>query len=313
MRLHVNLEAMLRIFSRHAGSCREQKSLHKEKNLNSLREPSVWRRCVVLIALMALALSAWPALGKRRASPQWVVVLDPGHGGTNSGAYGVPIARYEKYLTLHLARLVARRLRATIPTAKILLTRYDDSYVTLRGRVTKANAANADAFVSLHFNASEDRTQRGFETYVLNKKASDREAERVAHAENRAERPQSRCQYGRCDDASSLDNAEIALEVMSSFRIRAAYEQSSQLAASIQANLATARPNAPNRGVREGPFDVLMGLNMPGALVEVGFVDHAQEGPEIVKPHVQRRCAAAIAAAIASFLSKNATQTATKR
>src|SRR5512138_1917388 len=106
-----------------------------------------------------LASSASPVLGDR------LVVLDPGHGGSNTGAAGVVLGLYEKRLTLALAREVARRLEAAGLT--VVLTREDDRYVSLRERVRRANASGAVLFVSIHANASPTRAQRGYETYIL--------------------------------------------------------------------------------------------------------------------------------------------------
>src|SRR5262245_4980208 len=95
------------------------------------------------------------------------VVLDPGHGGSNTGAAGVVEGLYEKRITVAIARRVARRLQAA--GATVVLTRSTDTYVGLRERVRRASGA--DLFVSLHANASPGRSQRGFETYVLTPEA----------------------------------------------------------------------------------------------------------------------------------------------
>ncbi|MGN6104957.1 MAG: N-acetylmuramoyl-L-alanine amidase family protein, partial [Kofleriaceae bacterium] len=98
-----------------------------------------------------------------------VVVIDPGHGGSNTGARGVVLP--EKQLTLALANQVAERLRARAITVE--LTRTTDATLTLRQRVAHADRLPADLFVSLHANASTSRSQRGFETFVLSPRAID--------------------------------------------------------------------------------------------------------------------------------------------
>src|SRR6266508_546755 len=90
-----------------------------------------------------------------------VVVLDPGHGGSNTGAAGVVEGLYEKRITLAIARAVARRLQAR--GVEVVMTRDDDHYVTLRERVRRANASGADLLMSIHTNASPTRAQRGYE------------------------------------------------------------------------------------------------------------------------------------------------------
>src|SRR5436190_20089833 len=103
----------------------------------------------------------WPLFLSASAAAAPRVVLDPGHGGSNTGAAGVVEGLYEKRLTLALAHAVARRLEAA--GVAVTLTRDGDRYVSLRERVRIANAAGADLFVSLHANASPTRAQRGFE------------------------------------------------------------------------------------------------------------------------------------------------------
>ena len=85
------------------------------------------------------------------------VVIDPGHGGSNTGAPGRTPGAFEKQVTLAVARDLAGELRAR--GFEVLLTRTHDEYLTLRERVRLANAAEPDCFVSLHANASGDRAR----------------------------------------------------------------------------------------------------------------------------------------------------------
>ncbi|HUS62880.1 MAG TPA: N-acetylmuramoyl-L-alanine amidase, partial [Kofleriaceae bacterium] len=100
-----------------------------------------------------------------------LVMLDPGHGGSNTGAASVMQGVFEKDLTLALANAVKQRLEAK--GIAVQLTRDGDEYVSLRERTRRANAAEADLFISLHANASPARSQRGFETYLLTPQALD--------------------------------------------------------------------------------------------------------------------------------------------
>src|SRR5438552_1819518 len=103
-----------------------------------------------------------------------LVVLDPGHGGANLGAAGRLLR--EKQLTL----AVALRLRGLLVDRgyRVVLTREDDRYLTLRERVRRSNAVDAALFISLHANASPDHTQEGIETYVLDRAVAAVEAQR---------------------------------------------------------------------------------------------------------------------------------------
>ena len=100
-----------------------------------------------------------------------LVVLDPGHGGSNAGAQGAVSTLHEKQLTLAIANQVAAKLRDK--GIAVQLTRTDDRTLTLRQRTEIADRANADLFVSIHANASPTRTQRGYETYVLTPRGGD--------------------------------------------------------------------------------------------------------------------------------------------
>src|SRR5438270_1222604 len=109
------------------------------------------------------------------------VVVDAGHGGSNTGAPGLTAGAYEKRVTLAVARLLAEELRAR--GFEVVLTRGRDEFLTLRERVRRANAAAPDCFVSLHANASGDRARRGVETFLLARDAAEVEARRAASRE----------------------------------------------------------------------------------------------------------------------------------
>lgn len=232
----------------------------------------------MLLALVALA-------GTAAASPKApVVVLDPGHGGSNPGALG-PGGMREKHLTLALANLVAQRLREH--GVSVTLTRTTDRTLTLRQRVELADQLPADLFVSIHANASVTRAQRGFETYVLTPRAVD--------VDGRALRS------GTTTPRPGVD-PEIAL-VLDDIERGAAQWESAELAARVQKQLRQRRGRAGDRGVRQEAHHVLLGATMPAVLVEVGFIDHPLEGKELAEPAVQADIAAAIAEAIVDQLA----------
>jgi N-acetylmuramoyl-L-alanine amidase len=237
----------------------------------------------VRFALAALiVLSAWAA----RAEPaKHVVVLDPGHGGTNTGAPGVVPGLYEKRLTLILAREIAARLQKT-PGVTVELTRDDDRFVSLRERVRRANHAGAELFISIHANASSTHAQRGYETWVLTPEALAVDAEAIRGGDG-PPRP-------------GLD-PEIA-DLVDDIERGAVQPLAVRLAERVQAHLAEVRGSAGNRGVQQGTQDVLMGPTMPAVLVEVGFIDHATEGVELLRHEVREKIADAIAAAIVESL-----------
>jgi N-acetylmuramoyl-L-alanine amidase len=196
---------------------------------------------------------------------------------------------HEKHLTLKMARLVAGALRRLRPGLRVRLTRDRDRYLTLQQRGVLANRWKADLFVSIHFNASESRSQRGYETFVLAGAAADYEVRRLAR-----QRPAGEATV----DGPAADLATILAEL----RLTAAHRRSGYLARQIQQALATVRGKPHHRGVQQATFDVLLGLRMPGVLVEAGFIDHPVEGPELAHPATQHQIAEAIARGIARFL-----------
>jgi N-acetylmuramoyl-L-alanine amidase len=216
--------------------------------------------------------------------PRPRVILDPGHGGSNTGAAGVVEGLYEKRLTLVLARTVARRLAAR--GIDVVLTREDDRYVTLRERVRRANHAGGALLMSIHANASATRAQRGYETYILTPEAlaTDTPALRGADGPPRE----------GVDSATArlLDDLERA----------SAVPEAARLAGRVQARLAEVRGAGASRGVRQAAMDVLMGPTMPAVLVEVGFIDHPAEGLELLRREVREQIADALARAIVDFL-----------
>ena len=234
------------------------------------------------MALVAVVtcISATLALANPR------VVLDPGHGGSNTGAKGTT-GLYEKQLTLALAQQVAARLREK--QIDVVLTRDHDASRTLRQRVVFANVQHADLFVSIHANASPTRTQRGFESWVLSARGLDVDA-RALRADAGAPRP-------------GVD-ADIGL-VLDDVERGAAQWAAADLAGRVQANLRERRGTAGDRGVRQDAHHVLLGATMPAILVEVGFADHPIEGKELADPAVQAQLVDALVRAIIDQLAES--------
>jgi N-acetylmuramoyl-L-alanine amidase len=243
----------------------------------------------MLAASVPLSLVVLIFAGSALAAP--VVVLDPGHGGTNYGAQNPESQVYEKRLTLILAQRTASYLQQWVPQMRVVLTRTRDEYLTLEQRVRRANAAGGDLFVSLHLNATEHRGRQGFETFLLSREASDQEAARLAARENRG--------------AQRKGRAAVVQAILADLRQSAAHGESAELARNLQRALARARGAARDRGVRQAPFDVLMGLSMPAALVEAGFIDHPVEGTELAQVWAQEQIAIALAAGIVAQLRRD--------
>jgi N-acetylmuramoyl-L-alanine amidase len=196
-----------------------------------------------------------------------VVALDPGHGGTNLGAHGPRPRLYEKDVTLLLARR-ARELASALgpqaPRLEIILCRDRDVLVPIRARARCAADVGADLFVSLHTNAvpawKEKGGAHGFDLFVLDT-ATVREEAAVAASDA----PEPTDQLGR---------------VRAAHRVYASSRLARDAAAVLRAHLDAALGSEADRGLREGGalLDVLRGASAPAVLVEVGFLDHPEEG-----------------------------------
>ena len=221
-----------------------------------------------------------------------VIVIDPGHGGAQVGASS-PEGLVEKTVALALARKVRAILEAELK-ATVVLTRDEDSLVLLPDRVTLANKRKPDAFVSIHLNSMPTQRQRllheGIETYFLSASASGEEARKVAARENAEVGGQPKGQGG---DTLSF--------ILADLQRAETHADSSRLAYAVQEAL-VAQTGATDRGVQQAPFYVLMGLDAPAVLVEVGFISHPGESKRLGDGAYQDRVSRAIAAGLKKFL-----------
>lgn len=213
------------------------------------------------------------------------VVLDPGHGGNDSGASG-PRGIREKDVTLAIAHKIAPVLaRAGI---QVGLTRDDDRYVTLEERTARANVFGADLFVSIHCNAAERAAKRGVETYVLDTTTSDM-AGRVAAREN----------------ATSQAASNEVAQLLASMRLADQSTRSTRLAELLQRAAVTSLSadfrDVVDGGVHRAGFYVLVGARMPAVLFETSYLSNAVEEERLASDDYQQHLADAVANAIKAF------------
>ncbi len=244
-------------------------------------------RLIFGCAAFALLTGAAPGLN--------VVVLDPGHGGTNTGALARATGGWEKANTLVITRLVAKHLRDAGVT--VFLTRESDVDMALADRVKYANAHRADVFVSIHLNSTEKAGPVGHETFFLALEGSDEAARRLVKFEN-AEGQGSVLAETRVagESGDREDVSGILLDLTQS----RAHEDAQFLAAAIEKRL-TAQSPFRFRGVLQAPFVVLMGAAMPAVVVESGFLNHPEEGKFVTSAEGHARIAQGIADGILDF------------
>jgi N-acetylmuramoyl-L-alanine amidase len=234
--------------------------------------------------LLGLALVGGTSAGLANTDRRTTVVIDPGHGGADFGASG-EAGVLEKDVVLRVSERIGRRLVER--GFDVVFTRETDDFISLPERTDIANRARGDLFLSIHANSAASAKAEGPETYFLSVKASDAEAMRVAMVEN---------QVFRLEGTSPDDNyivGSILGDLIRTEHLRI----SSEVATVIQRNLANL---GVNRGVKQAPFVVLVGVNMPAALVELGFLTHPDEERRRGRLKHQTAMADAIVAAVAS-------------
>ena len=221
------------------------------------------------------------------------VIVDPGHGGTQTGAVS-PTGAWEKDAALEISKLLKAQLESKLK-ANVKLTREKDDKVSLADRVEWANAQKPDLFISVHLNSMPTRKQRqqteGIETYFLSAAASGEQAKKVAAREN-AEFHEKRPKGG-----------DTLAFILADLQRSEAHADSSRLAYAVHEQLVSATGGL-DRGVQQAPFYVLMGLQAPAILVEVGFLSHPDEGARLTDGAYQQKAAEAIAAGVAGFLQQ---------
>ncbi|HKA36196.1 MAG TPA: N-acetylmuramoyl-L-alanine amidase [Thermoanaerobaculia bacterium] len=231
------------------------------------------------------------------ARPTLTIVIDPGHGGTETGAVG-PGGTQEKDVTL----AIAKRLAATLPKAfpcRAILTRDSDVAIPLDDRTGLANRERADLFLSIHANSSRTAGARGSETYYLSLEASDKLSQEVASQEN-----QQGASVGATPAAGSAPERNPDLDfVLWDLAQSAHLKESSELAESIQQEL-NALSGTGNRGIKQAPFRVLVGATMPAVLVETAFISNPEEEKKLGTPAFEQSVADAVSRAAAKFFEK---------
>lgn len=208
--------------------------------------------------------------------PKFRIVLDAGHGGWDLGTVGRR-GLLEKDLVLDLVQRLGSRIESRLG-AEVIYTRSDDSYVALERRAEVANEAQADFFVSIHANYSDDPSARGVETYYTNTFSSV--------------------------NARSSDSPLQAVS-FAKVDIREKVRESRKFAASVQralfAGLSASSPGIRNRGVKEASYVVLTGTSMPAVLAEVSFVSSPTDENHLQSAKYRQQIADSLYQGIARF------------
>ena len=217
------------------------------------------------------------------------IVIDAGHGGHDSGTLG-PGGIEEKDVVLDVALRLGKLLHDRLG-AEVVYTRADDTFIPLETRTAIANKAQADLFISVHANSSQDPSARGVEVYYLNF-TSDPEAMQVASRENAVS-------SGRVNQLSDLVK-KIALKD----KIDESRELAADVDQSLYAGLKKGNSGLKDRGVKKAPFVVLIGANMPSVLAEISFVTNPTDADQLQEPEYRERVAESLYNGIARYASE---------
>lgn len=218
-----------------------------------------------------------------------VIVIDAGHGGKDPGCIGNGGVK-EKVIVL----ATARRLKKALESAGFLpyLTRNDDVFLKLAQRAEIAEKRKADLFISLHANANPSRKMQGFSIYTLSEKASDEEAQKLAEAENAAD---------KIDVSGFANFSKDIRSALSSLQQHAVAEMSEEYANGCARYLRKAGITAqPGPSVRHAPFAVLRST-VPGALIELGHLSNKQEEKLLSSGDYQDKLVSAIVKSIKNY------------
>ncbi len=215
------------------------------------------------------------------------IVIDAGHGGHDSGTIG-PNGLEEKDVALDVALRLGRLLQQRLG-AQVIYTRRTDKFVPLEERTAIANAAHADLFLSIHANSSSDPQVRGIETYFLNFTASP-DAMEVAARENAD------------SNRSVYELSDMVRKIALSDKIDESRSFASDVQQKLYAGLEPGNVGLKNRGVKQAPFVVLIGAQMPSILAEISFLTNPESASELTHPAYRERLAEALYRGVAEYV-----------
>jgi N-acetylmuramoyl-L-alanine amidase len=214
------------------------------------------------------------------------IVIDAGHGGHDSGTLGAGGIQ-EKDVVLDVALRLGKLLHDRLG-AEIIYTRSDDTFIPLETRTAIANKAQADLFLSIHANSSQDVSARGVETYYLNF-TSDPTALDVAARENAV------------SDQSIHQLSDLVKKIALKDKIEESREFAADVEGSLYAGLEKGNAGLKDRGVKKAPFVVLIGANMPSILAEISFVTNPTDAEQLEQPEYRERVAESIYKGVARY------------
>lgn len=236
---------------------------------------------------MPLSLAQQLGLGVKK------IIIDPGHGGKDPGA--MAFGMKEKDIVLDIAKQLAPVIEKEL-RCQVLLTRNTDIFIPLEERTAIANTENADLFISLHINAHPSAKVRGLETYYLNL-TTNAEAMRVAARENATSTHQM------------SDLQDILSDIMKNSKINESSRLAEQVHNSILSEaVSNGYADIKNLGVKQAPFYVLIGAEMPAILIEIAFISNEQDAENLQDTGFVKMLTQEIADGIRTYVNNTTAQ-----
>lgn len=218
------------------------------------------------------------------------IVIDPGHGGQDVGAPGFEKGVFEKDVVLAIGKKLSEKIQKDLGI-EVIMTRSDDTFITLEERTRIANKQKADLFISIHTNATLNKQAYGIETYFLNL-ARDKDSVAVAAREN----------------ATSEKNISDLQSILDSLMRNTKITESSKLATYVQDSLVKGMSKSyeqiHNKGVKQAPFYVLLGARMPAILIETSFISNERECQRLTDSDYQDKLCDSIVDGIRAYIRK---------
>jgi N-acetylmuramoyl-L-alanine amidase len=215
------------------------------------------------------------------------IVIDPGHGGKDSGSIGYRGLK-EKDLVLSIARQLKEEIEQRL-NVEVILTRDKDVFLPLEQRTAIANMAGADLFISLHANADHNNRVAGIETFYLGL-TRDKRSQLLASIENAASQ-------------QSLAKLESSIKKITMYeKMNESKDFATKVHHEFFKTLNKLHPGTKDRGVKKAPFVVLIGTDVPSILLEIGYISNRREAQIISSSGNQKKLAVAICSGIEEYL-----------
>jgi len=258
------------------------------------------------IGWVARAAKASPQIQQEGMGRPLIVIIDPGHGGIDSGAtkYGIK----ESEMALQFAKKLEADL-ARNPNFTVILTRNSDIKIPLDERVRRAEESRGDVLLSLHFNSNENGNVAGTEIFMQNSLPLDEEELQVAEwdierSENSPEDTPGFCPAKACSSKLKPDVQDILMDIHKQEKLRASFYLSQYLKETWSSLPWKESKKGDSPILRQAPFRVIRNTSMPALLIEFGYITNLQEAQKLSRPEVQNEMVSKVRSALLKFKEK---------